>query len=80
MKYKRLGCEIVPSCTPSPRTLFDDRSCREINHCTRECIPKKLKCEWCGEMTHTLNNLENIETGERILICNKCERVLEEGI
>lgn len=78
MKYKHLGCEVVPSCTPPGRTLFDNRSCREINHCTRECTPKRLKCDWCGEMNSLLNVLEDTETGKRISICNKCERSIEE--
>lgn len=81
MSYKHLGCEVVSGCTPAPSfyDMFSERfiSCREQNHCTKECIPKKLECNWCHEKSSTLNVLENTETGEKIKICNKCERSID---
>lgn len=76
MTYKSLGRDIIPSCTPAPTTIYDKRSCRERTKCTRECSPKKLKCEWCGSMDSYLNVLEEVETGKRISICNKCEKTI----
>jgi hypothetical protein len=76
MKYKSLGWDTTVACTPPGRTyfdLFDNRSCRERNNCTRECHPKLLKCQWCGEMNSSLNVLEKVETSTRISICDKCK-------
>lgn len=78
MRYKHLGCTVVPGCTPAPMVWGDNRSCRERTGCTRECIPKKLKCPRCGKMTDTLEHLEDMETGEKIVVCMDCGRELEE--
>lgn len=78
MKYKRLGSEVVPNCTPAPMTMFDTRSCRERTGCTKECQPKKLKCDWCGKMTSHLTILEEVETSDHIRICYDCEYKLND--
>lgn len=78
MKFKHLGCDIVPACTLMPATsLFDMRSCRERTGCTKECIPKILQCPRCGKMDNMLEYLENVETGEKITVCYDCMKELE---
>jgi hypothetical protein len=80
MKYKSRGGLVVPGCTPSPTTVLDNRSCRERTGCTRECVPKILKCDWCGVMDSRLRVLEEVETGRKINICSKCRDIIKDDI
>ncbi len=81
MNYKSKGSLLVPGCTPAPMTVFDNRSCRERTGCTREeCIPKKLKCDWCGIMESRLNVLEEIESGNDVYLCTKCKETIKDNI
>jgi hypothetical protein len=80
MSYKSLGVNMTIPCTPPGRTIYETRSCREINKCTRECRPKKLKCEWCEEMNSRLDVLEEVETGVNISICSKCRETIKDKI
>jgi len=80
MTYKSLGWDTTIACTPPGRSMFDNRSCRERTGCTKECIPKTLKCQWCDSMNSSLNVLEEIETGKHISICNKCKETIRNNI
>lgn len=80
MLYKSKGSLVIPSCTPSPSTMFDTRSCRERTGCTRECIPKKLKCDWCGSMNSRLSVLEEVLSGNELNICSVCREKIENDI
>jgi len=81
MKYKHKGSLLIPGCTPSPTTIFDNRSCRERTGCTKkECIPKKLKYNWCESMNSILSVLEEVETGKEIIICSICRDKIKDDI
>jgi len=80
MQYKSKGSLVVPGCTPSPMTAFDNRSCRERTGCIRECIPKKLKCQWCESMNSRLSVLEEIESGNDVHICGNCRETIKDDI
>ena len=80
MKYKNMGTVTKAACTPTPSTPWDNRSCREINKCKKECVPKTLKCSQCGSMNSSLSILEEFETGKRIELCYKCwETIYKQG-
>jgi hypothetical protein len=75
-----LGWETNVACTPAGSSMFDKRSCREKTGCTRECLPRTLKCEWCESMNSNLNVLEEVETGKHVSICRKCMESIREDI
>lgn len=80
MQYKLTGWDTTIACTPAGRSFLDNGSCREINKCTRDCIPKTLKCEWCGSKNSRLNVMEEVDTGNKVSICDSCEKTIEDNI
>jgi hypothetical protein len=80
MFYKSLGRDMTIMCTPTPSNLFDNRSCREKTGCTRECWPKKLKCQMCGEINSSLGVYEEVKTGKHFSFCYECEKTIKNEI